>query len=101
MENCLNKAELLEKFNLCYDSLNKILDYLKLPFEIKTSANYKKVAYPNDNQSKLDAKTKCMKEHNVKIISKKEIKPFIYYFKKNCTIPIIDNRTKKINTKLC
>ncbi len=47
MENCLNKAELLEKFNLCYDSLNKILDYLKLPFEIKTSANYKKVPYYN------------------------------------------------------
>ena len=60
-----------------------------------------KVAYPNDNQSKLDAKTKCMKEHNVKIISKKEIKPFIDYFKKNCIIPIIDNRTKKINTNLC
>ena len=79
MENCLNKAELLEKFNLCYDSLNKILNYLK-----------------------LDAKTKCMKEHNVKIISKKEIKPFIDYFKKkNCIIPIIDNRTKKINTNLC
>ena len=57
--------------------------------------------YDNDDQNKLDCKLKCMKEHNVKIISKKEIKPFIDYFKKNCTIPIIDNRTKKINTNLC
>lgn len=62
--------------------------------------NELKVFYESDNQSKLDAKTKCMKEHNVKIISKKEIKPFIDYFKKNCTIPIIDNRTKKINADL-
>ena len=60
-----------------------------------------KVVYESDNQSKLDAKTKCMKEYNVKIISKKEIKSFIDYFKKNCTIPIIDNRIKKINTNLC
>lgn len=63
--------------------------------------NELKTFYESDNQSKLDTKTKCMKEHNVKIISKKEIKPFIDYFKKNCTIPIIDNRTKKINTNLC
>ena len=59
MENCLNKAELLEKFNLCYDSLNKILNYLK-----------------------LDAKTKCMKEHNVKIISKKRNKTIHRLFQK-------------------
>lgn len=73
---------------------------IKNPTCLNENGNLK-VAYPNDNQSKLDAKTKCMKEHNVKIISKKEIKPFIDYFKKNCTIPIIDNRTKKINTHLC
>ena len=55
MENYLNKAELLEKFNLCYDSLNKILNYLKLPFEIKISANYKKVPYYNkESRTKIE-----------------------------------------------
>lgn len=60
MKDCLNKAELLEKFNLCYDSLNKILEYLKLPFEIKTSANYKKVPYYN--QESIDKIEEFLKD---------------------------------------
>lgn len=76
-------------------------EYIEIKGDYMMNKNNElKTFYESDNQSKLDAKTKCMKEHNVKIISKKEIKSFIDYFKKNCTIPIIDNRTKKINADL-
>ena len=47
MENCLNKAELRNKFNICAETLDKILDYLKLPFEIKIASNYKRVPFSN------------------------------------------------------
>ena len=40
-----NKAELQKKFNLCYDSINKITNHLQLPYELKMATNYKKVPY--------------------------------------------------------
>lgn len=40
-----NKAELQKKFNLCYDSINKITNHLQLPYELKIATNYKKVPY--------------------------------------------------------
>ena len=77
-------------------------EYIEIKGDYMMNKNNElKVFYESDNQSKLDAKTKCMKDNGVKIISKKEIKPFIDYFKKKCTIPIIDNRTNKINKNLC
>lgn len=51
--------------------------------------------YESDSESKIYAKNKCMIEHNVKIISKKEIKFYMKYFKENCNIPIIDARKNK------
>lgn len=53
--------------------------------------------YNNDNQNKLNAKTKCMIDNHVKIISKNEIKFYVNYFKENCNDVIIDNKTKEIN----
>jgi len=50
--------------------------------------------YKSDSKSKINAKYKCMIEHNVKIISKEKIEFYMEYFKKNCKIPIIDARKK-------
>lgn len=47
MENSLNKAELCKKFKICAETLDKILDYLELPFEIKIATNHKRVHYYN------------------------------------------------------
>lgn len=60
MENYLNKAELRKKFNICAETLDKILDYLELPFEIKIATNYKRVPYYN--QESVDKIEKFMKE---------------------------------------
>lgn len=56
--------------------------------------------YESDSKSKITAKNKCMIDHNVKIISKKEIKPYVKYFKENCKIPIIDAKTNQASNKI-
>ena len=43
---------------------------------------------------------KCMIDYNVKIISKKEIKPYVKYFKENCKIPIINAKTNQVSNKI-
>lgn len=59
-----------------------------------------KIFYKSDSQSKLDAKNKCMIDNNVKILSKNEMKPYVDYFRKNCKIPIINNKTNEISNKV-
>ena len=45
---CLNKTELRKKFNICAETLDRVLDYLQLPYEIKIATNHKKVPYYNE-----------------------------------------------------
>lgn len=59
-----------------------------------------KTFYKNDSQSKLNAKNKCMIDNNVKILSKNEMKPYVDYFRENCKIPIINNKTNEISNKV-
>ena len=41
-----------------------------------------------------------MIDNNVKILSKNEMKPYVDYFRENCKIPIINNKTNEISNKV-
>ena len=55
-----------------------------------------KVFYKSDTPSKINAKKKCMIENKIIILSRKEVEQYFNYFKENCKIPIINNRTNEI-----
>lgn len=94
MENYLNKAELCKKFNLCLDSVNKIIDYLQLPFEIKMATNYKNVPY--FNQESIDKINDFLKDKTSNDIANffREIAKL----RKGWTIPMI---AKECNCDRC
>lgn len=108
-----NKINFKSQIPLIYNFKNKSYFYLcdfylidtdeyveiKNPQCLDENGNLK-IYYKNDNQSKLDAKNKCMIDHNVKIISKKEIKFYVDYFKQNCKIPIINAKTNQVSNKI-